>query len=342
MLNSKQYSKAINIFEKLNGYKDSNEKIKEANDGIFELTYATAIDDYNEGRYDVAKKNFERIKDYKDSAKWAQDCDNHLNEIEYQIGLKYYSDEVYELAYRVFDELGTYKDSKAWMEKSRNGITDKLQNYLNANKYEDFEKYANKLAPKFWTGLSFSMAQSRGLFLQLTSEISTDTLPHFFNEISSKESLLKLISDYRDAKNVLRLLELYRQSRSGEELALFKNNMKEFTGMWSTPIIKKLFTSDDIVAFYLFGDWRSESGFYFDFYHNDESSWSNAVSIKHNLPQPDVQAAYYDIQDSEVVYTDKEHNVVAKVFRIVFVDANTISVYCYKNLGTYTLTRTIY
>lgn len=342
LLNSKQYSKAINIFEKLNGYKDSNEKIKEANDGIFELTYATAIDDYNEGRYDVAKKNFERIKDYKDSAKWAQDCDNHLNEIEYQIGLKYYSDEVYELAYRVFDELGTYKDSKAWMEKSRNGITDKLQNYLNANKYEDFEKYANKLAPKLWTGLSFSMAQSRGLFLQLTSEISTDTLPHFFNEISSKESLLKLISDYRDAKNVLRLLELYRQSRSGEELALFKNNMKEFTGMWSTPIIKKLFTSDDIVAFYLFGDWHSESGFYFDFYHNDESSWSNAVSIKYNLPHPDVQAAYYDIQDSEVVYTDKEHNVVAKVFRIVFVDANTISVYCYKNLGTYTLTRTIY
>lgn len=118
--------------------------------------------------------------------------------------------------------------------------------------------------------------------------------------------------------------------------------MKEFTGMWSTPIIKKLFTSDDIVAFYLFGDWRSESGFYLDFYHDDEREWSNSVSIKYNLPYPDVQHAYYDIQDSEVVFTDKKHNVVAKVFRIVFVDANTISVYCYKNLGTYTLTRTIY
>ena len=67
LLNDKKYSEAIDAFEELDGFKDSDEKIKVAK-------YAQAISLMNEEKYGEAQSVFESLGDYKDSADKAEEC----------------------------------------------------------------------------------------------------------------------------------------------------------------------------------------------------------------------------------------------------------------------------
>jgi len=61
LLNSENYEEAIEIFSKLNGFRDSSEK-------IIECKYSLATKAYNSENYDQAVELFEELGDYKDSA----------------------------------------------------------------------------------------------------------------------------------------------------------------------------------------------------------------------------------------------------------------------------------
>lgn len=68
-----EYHEAISIFEELDGYKDSEEKIEDCNNAIFDAQYNEAFALYKEGMYSEAYSAFIKLGDYKDSLKNAED-----------------------------------------------------------------------------------------------------------------------------------------------------------------------------------------------------------------------------------------------------------------------------
>ena len=94
---------------------------------------------------------------------------------------------------------------------------------------------------------------------------------------------------------------------------------------------------DDGITEFLIGEWTTSDGMYITFYENDESS----TSCQYNLPwvaQP-AGTQYFDIRDLTYVFIDGEHNELAKVFRFDITGVNTMNVFCYKDNGTYKVTR---
>lgn len=88
---SGEYDEAMDIFNQLNGYKDSLSMIPE-------MTYRKAIQNFEEGRYEFAISLFQNIKDYKDSEKYIRDCivDIALQEEQYDSRLDDIKDELTE------------------------------------------------------------------------------------------------------------------------------------------------------------------------------------------------------------------------------------------------------
>ncbi len=97
LMNSNQYEQSIAAFEQLNGYRDSEEQIKNCR-------YIIANSLYEEAKYDEAYKAFESIEGYKDSNALMKKC-------KYDKALLFLNNEDYANAYYIFAELGDYKDS---------------------------------------------------------------------------------------------------------------------------------------------------------------------------------------------------------------------------------------
>ena len=100
-----QYEEAIAAFEAMDGYKDSANKIKEANDAIIAPKYAAADALFKEGKYEEAITAFEALGDFKDSG-------NRVLETRYALAEAYLESEQYESALSVFVVLDDYMDSQ--------------------------------------------------------------------------------------------------------------------------------------------------------------------------------------------------------------------------------------
>lgn len=77
LLNSEDYEEAIEIFSKLNGFRDSSEK-------ILECKYSLAVRAYNSENYYDALERFQEIRDYSDSASYLDRCDTRIVELKYE------------------------------------------------------------------------------------------------------------------------------------------------------------------------------------------------------------------------------------------------------------------
>ena len=72
------YEEAINVFEAMNGYKDSAEQIEECEIGILENKYKAAMEVKDAGNYEEAITAFKEIDGYKDSAEQKVACEIQL------------------------------------------------------------------------------------------------------------------------------------------------------------------------------------------------------------------------------------------------------------------------
>ena len=72
------YEEAINVFEAMNGYKDSAEQIEECEIGILENKYKAAMEVKDAGNYEEAITAFKVIDGYKDSAEQIEACEIQL------------------------------------------------------------------------------------------------------------------------------------------------------------------------------------------------------------------------------------------------------------------------
>jgi tetratricopeptide (TPR) repeat protein len=107
--NSEKYDDAIEEFNKVLGYKDSE-------DYIAKSKYNSALKLFEDEKYEEAKAAFEALGDYEDAKEQVEACDNALKEIDYQAAVKLFDKEAYEDAKAAFAELGDYKDAKKQVE----------------------------------------------------------------------------------------------------------------------------------------------------------------------------------------------------------------------------------
>ncbi len=122
---SDKYKEAIELFESLNEFKDSDEQIEICKNGINENIYQSAIKEYKENHIEnieKAIKTFESIIDYKDSAQIIEKCNDKIKEIKYSSAKQNYNSDSIEkiiMAERIFREIIEYKDSAKMIERCR-------------------------------------------------------------------------------------------------------------------------------------------------------------------------------------------------------------------------------
>lgn len=127
LFEDEQYQDAIEVFEKLENFKDSKEKIAV----IRELQYSDASTFFNNGYYEQAYKSFSSLGDYKDCQQMAELSRERMSEEEtqemvYQVACREYAARNYHLALVHFNQLRDYKDSINMAEKCQKAIH---QNY---------------------------------------------------------------------------------------------------------------------------------------------------------------------------------------------------------------------
>jgi len=108
LMNEGKYAEAMDAFDKLDGYKNSSEKIQECQNG---LNYEFALALMNEGKYDEAIKIFTYLSGYKDSAEQVETCRTALKEVDYKKALTLMDEGNYNEAIAAFSQLNGYKDS---------------------------------------------------------------------------------------------------------------------------------------------------------------------------------------------------------------------------------------
>ena len=108
--NAGKYSEAIVAFQELNGYKDSEDQIKECEQLLLDSQYNAGIVAMNNQEYQKAMSIFGNIVDYKDVS-------SKLRECKYQYAMDLTQQERFGEAYSYFYELKDYKDSAEQIKK---------------------------------------------------------------------------------------------------------------------------------------------------------------------------------------------------------------------------------
>ena len=117
LYNAGEYQKAIDVFNMLDGYEDSEEKIKECKAAITEQKYNNAVTLMNNGKYEDAITAFEEVYGYKDSTVKIVECKDNINERNYNEAVSLAKKGNYKDATIIFADLENYKDSEELWKK---------------------------------------------------------------------------------------------------------------------------------------------------------------------------------------------------------------------------------
>lgn len=115
LMETGNYEEAISVFEALEGYKDSVDK-------ILECKYDFAIDLMDAGHYEEAIAIFKAFEGYEDSADKISICEIAILDRKYNDAVALMEAEMYEQAISNFEVLENYKDSKNKIEQCYSGI----------------------------------------------------------------------------------------------------------------------------------------------------------------------------------------------------------------------------
>ena len=111
LMGNGNYSMAILSFEALNGYRDSDNKIKECQTAILDIKYNEATILMDSGKYSDALIAFEALSDYRDSGNKIKECQTAILDIKYNKAIILMDSGNIVEAYETFVALNGYKNS---------------------------------------------------------------------------------------------------------------------------------------------------------------------------------------------------------------------------------------
>ena len=227
------YQDAIDVYDKLYGYKNSDSFINECENLLktFESqkTYENAMDRFNEESYQEAAALFESLKDYSDAKDKAK-------ESYYKYGEKCVADTDYENAYYAFNSAKGYSNADELAAKFKFAVT-KVGSTLTYGKYEQDNDTTNGAEDIVWYVLY--KEKDKALLLSKyvldtiaydenfkTTETPTEpftyansTVRKFVNETFYNEAFSE------EEKKTLITFELTETDTAGNELAKSENNV---------------------------------------------------------------------------------------------------------------------
>ena len=208
-----KYDEAIEAFEELAGYKDSETKIEECEEAILGKKYNEAVALMDAGKYDEAISVFESITGYKDSKTKIEECEEAILDEKYSeaINLMEVGDNAGALD--MFIELGNYKDSTTksvllafsgdwqWIEPSH------------INPYESFKINVEALTVAYvWEGTAYSPANTK---LHTFTILNATTIE--VNGLRSSETTPVVLQYCQDGKLKVIYPEVPSKPSSNEE-----------------------------------------------------------------------------------------------------------------------------
>ena len=120
---SEDYDAAIEKYQALGNYKDSSEKLAEAQN---KKKYNEALCLYNSGNYEEARTMFDELGDYEDSKRYLMLCSmsdyNALQEEIYNEALDCFGRGEYLTAKKSFEQIGDYKNTSELLRGCNNAI----------------------------------------------------------------------------------------------------------------------------------------------------------------------------------------------------------------------------
>ena len=218
-----------------------------------------------------------------------------------------------------------------------------LDNYLDSKELEKEASYyeaLDQLKAGKVSGYKTIASLAKGNF-----KLAVDGL-----EAAKKQAYDYAVSLYRKGETssaTLFFRELSGYKRSSDYLTLI--NKSSYTA------VKKLIgfeDADDILldSFadqFLLGSWKSNDGRYY-FSITEDKNKVGSYHSNYNLPYTYLAHSYYDIADGIYYLYDQDTSILdmfldnferKNVFRFTIIDADTITVYCYKDGSTYKLFR---
>jgi len=230
-----KFNEAINLFDRVEDYKDSADKKNECFNGIADINYREALrlsmeamNQKDTSMAENAAEKFAALGDYKDSARRVEECNELRNEITYTIASEnkqraaQYSDvasvrKYYDSAISGFTGLFDYKDSKAQIEECQNLKVEALYNIAmstkaNAEKRSNADQYI-EAAEIFDQILDYKdscelVAQCRNKARDIQTEAKYDTARVFVKRDDIKAlneaiAIYESIIDWKDSETCL-------------------------------------------------------------------------------------------------------------------------------------------
>ena len=210
LMNNGKYEDAVLVFEALEGYKDSKDKISECEAFILENKYQSALSLLNAGKYVEAIAAFEELDEYKDSKDKISECETAILEGKYQSALSLLNAGKYVEAIAAFKELNEYKDSLSRIIMCENAI---IQNYENER---NLSEYVEVTIEELWSNTSRYDGQKIKIvgYVGCVEFEEPTYSEHFYDAFLVKEITLAGESDdilgtYTYWKNTLKLKHQY-------------------------------------------------------------------------------------------------------------------------------------
>ncbi len=165
-IENENYTEAIEIFEKLGDYQDSEKQIKECR-------YQNALLLIEAEQYDEAKLELDQIKGYND------DIETKINTCDYAIAKELLEDNMFEKAREAFTSLGNYGDSKDMVKECS---YKEALSLIEKKKYEDAITILSKI--KKYSDSSEKLNEAK--YLYVTENLSADnkTTVKYLNELA--------------------------------------------------------------------------------------------------------------------------------------------------------------
>ena len=124
LMHSGRYTEAISVFEALDGYKDSVDKIGQCHTAILDGKYNDAVALMDAGNYKEAIPAFEALDGYKDSTDKIEECHTAILDGKYNDAVALMDAGNYKEAIPAFEALDGYKDSVDKIEECHTAILD--------------------------------------------------------------------------------------------------------------------------------------------------------------------------------------------------------------------------
>ena len=237
----------------------------------------------------------------------------------------------YSTAYTLYKELGDYQRSAKHMEDC---VYEWVEYILENDSTEEAEKFAQTV--------EMDEDYYSEIYAKIKNKIMTNTDYIYWYEGyytctpagTSMISLLKTLpEDYEDVKT---LSKLFNAMNSNTVVSDIIDDKAFLESVWHMELVQSLVTSDDYAAEFLKGYWSGE-GYYIEFYDHEE------VGIYSSFDAPWVAepegTKYYDIRNMTYIWINEDSEELAKVYKFILLDINTMDVYCYSDGRTYHMTR---